>query len=199
MRMTRTTDVHRYNSIAQLFHWTMAVLLIGLFCLGLYMQSLPFSPQKLKLYSWHKWAGVVAFILVVLRLGWRMVSAAPKPVPMPAWQQKAAHLGHLLLYVLMFAIPLTGWLMSSAKGVPTVLFGLWPLPDLIGRNNDLGNLLQSVHWYLNLSLALLVAIHVLAAIKHQWIDRDGTLSRMLPARADTETRPNPKLLQSTRS
>lgn len=171
----------QYDALAKGFHWVMAVLLVSVFGLGLYMQGLPFSPDKLKLYSWHKWAGICVLGLVTLRLIWRLTHRPPAmPGEMPAWQKLAAHVGHLALYVLMFAIPVSGWLMSSAKGVPTVLFGLWPLPDLVARDQELGDALQRLHWYLNISLALFVATHILAALKHHFLDQDDILRRMLP-------------------
>lgn len=183
-----TGQPKQYDGLAKGFHWVMAVLLIGVFGLGLYMQGLPFSPDKLKLYSWHKWAGICVLGLVTLRLIWRLTHRPPAmPSEMPAWQRLAAHLGHLALYVLMFAIPVSGWLMSSAKGVPTVLFGLWPLPDLVARNPDLGDALQSLHWYLNISLALFVLTHILAALKHHFLDQDDILRRMLPRASTRKT------------
>lgn len=93
----------------------------------------------------------------------------------------AAHAGHGLLYVLIFAAPLSGWMMSSALGFPVVWFGVLPLPDLIGKDKALGELLKLVHQYLNYVFLAVVTGHALAAIKHQWLDRDGTLARMLPA------------------
>lgn len=167
--------------MAKIFHWLMAVMLIALFGLGLYMVDLPFSPEKLKLISWHKWAGVIVLALVIARLLWRATHRPPAlPASMTKVQRIGAHAGHLVLYLLMFVIPVSGWLMSSAKGVPTVLFGLWPLPDLIQRNRELGDLLQSAHWYLNLLLAFVVIGHIGAALKHHFIDRDDVLKRMLP-------------------
>ena len=133
----------RYTPTAKILHWLMAVLLIGLLALGLYMHELPLSPEKLKLYSWHKWAGVTAFLLVFVRLAWRATHRPPAlPDSMPKMMQWAAHAGHALLYVLMIAIPLSGWLMSSAKGFQTVWFGVLPIPDLLAKDKELGDLLQ---------------------------------------------------------
>lgn len=171
----------RYTHPAIILHWLMAVLLIALFSLGIYMHDLPLSPDKLKLYAWHKWAGVTAFVLVLLRLAWR-VGHRPPPLPaaMPDWQKAAAHGIHHLFYLLMVAIPLTGWLMSSAKGFQTVYFGILPLPDLLAKDKELGELLQTVHKVLNISLAALVVAHIGAALKHHLRDRDEVLSGMLP-------------------
>ncbi|MBI5110270.1 MAG: cytochrome b [Rhodocyclales bacterium] len=170
-----------YTHTAIALHWLIAFALVGTFGLGLYMHELPLSPQKLKLYSWHKWAGVTIFLFVILRLVWRLGHRPPAlPVLMPAWQRLAAEATHVLLYVLMFAVPLSGWLMSSAKGFQTVWFGVLPLPDLLSKDTELGDLLQQVHMILNFSMAGLVLAHLGAALKHHVLDRDDILSRMLP-------------------
>lgn len=170
-----------YTPIAKALHWLMAVLLLGLLGLGLYMSDLPLSPAKLQLYAWHKWAGVTAFLLLALRLFWRATHRPPAlPASMPKAMQYAAHLGHLALYGLMLAIPLSGWLMSSAKGFQTVYFGVLPIPDLLGKNPDLGEWLAELHEALNLVLMLTLAGHVGAALKHHLIDQDDILRRMLP-------------------
>ncbi|MBS1191418.1 MAG: cytochrome [Rhodocyclaceae bacterium] len=173
----------RYTGTAIALHWLLAILIAGSFGLGLYMHDLPLSPWKLKLYSWHKWAGVTIFLLAVARLAWR-AGHRPPPLPagMPRWQQVAADAVHHVLYLLMLVVPLTGWLMSSAEGVQTVWFGVLPLPDLVGKNEALGDLLQAVHKYLNFGFAALVAIHVAAALKHHLVDRNDVLVRMLPFR-----------------
>lgn len=176
----------RYTGVAIGLHWLIAFAIVGTFALGLYMHELPLSPQKLKLYSWHKWAGVTIFLCVVLRLAWRFSHRAPElPAAMPAWQRKVAEATHVLLYLLMFAVPLSGWLMSSAKGFQTVWFGVLPLPDLLGKNKELGDLLQEVHELLNFSMAALVVAHLGAALKHHFVDRDDVLSRMLPLAGKT--------------
>lgn len=173
----------RYSAPAIILHWTTALLIFGLLALGLYMTGLRLSPEKLQLYSWHKWAGVTVFLLAVLRLAWR-AAHRPPPLPdaMPRPLRLAAHAAHAVLYLLIFAIPLSGWLMSSAKGFQTVWFGVLPLPDMIGKDRELGDLLQSVHWTLNMILLAMLALHAGAALKHHFIDRDGTLRRMLPRR-----------------
>ena len=176
--MNHTTD--RYSSTAKALHWLMALGLFGALGVGFYMTGLPLSPQKLQIYSWHKWAGVSLFLLVLLRFAWRLGHRPPAPVPMPAWQRLAAEGVHHLLYLLMFAIPLTGWLMSSAKGFQTVYFGVLPIPDLLAKNKELGECLAEVHEALNIALILVVVGHVGAALKHHFIDKDDILSRMLP-------------------
>lgn len=176
-----TTSELRYSSPAIALHWLIALALFGLVGLGFYMTGLPFSPGKLQLYSWHKWAGVTVFLLVLVRLMVRIVKRPPPlPADMPRLFQLAAHAGHMMLYLLMLAIPLSGWLMSSAKGFQTVWFGVLPLPDLLARDLALGDKLAGAHLALNILLLLVVAGHVLAALVHQFVQKDGTLYRMLP-------------------
>jgi cytochrome b561 len=170
-----------YHPIAKGLHWLMAVAILGMMVLGLVMHEMPLSPEKLQYYSWHKWTGVSLFLLTWLRLLWRMVRPAPAlPDTMPALHQRLAHLGHAALYGLMIAIPLSGWLMSSAKGVQTVWFGVWPIPDLLSKDKALSDLLAQVHATLNGVLGALLLGHAGAALKHHCIDRDDILLRMLP-------------------
>jgi cytochrome b561 len=168
-----------YTPVAKGLHWLMAVLILGLLSIGLYMADLPLSPQKLELYSWHKWAGVTVFVLVWLRLAWRVTHRPPAlPEGMSPLMRLAAHAGHAALYGLMVVIPLSGWLMSSAKGFQTVWFGVLPIPDLIGKDKALGDLLKEVHEALNWLLMLTLAGHVLAALWHHFVLKDDTLRRM---------------------
>lgn len=173
-----------YTKSAITLHWLMAAGLVSLFAVGLYMHDLPLSPWKLRIYSWHKWAGVTLFTLAIVRLAWRIAQRPPQlPSHMGQAEQYVAHGGHGLLYLLMFGIPLSGWLMSSAKGFQTVLFGVLPIPDLLAKNKELGDLLHTVHWGLNMLLAAIVVGHVAAALKHHFVNRDDVLTRMLPRRS----------------
>ena len=168
-----------YTPVAKGLHWLMAVMILGLLALGIYMSDLPLSPQKLELYSWHKWFGVTVFLLVWLRLAWRVTHRPPAlPESMSPLMQLAAHAGHFALYGLMIAIPMTGWLMSSAKGFQTVWFGVLPIPDLLGRDKDMGDLLQLLHKGLNILLMLTLAGHLGAALWHHFVLKDDTLHRM---------------------
>jgi len=159
-------------------------MILGSVALGLYMVELELSPQKLKLFSWHKWAGVTIFMLAVIRVLWRFVSPPPPYPDMPAWQRMAAHATHGAIYVLIFAIPLSGWLMSSAFGFQTVYFGVFPIPDLLAKNKELAESLKELHEILNIVLWLLLLAHVAAALKHHYVDRDAVLYRMLPLAKD---------------
>jgi cytochrome b561 len=177
----------RYSTVAIALHWLLALMVVGMFVMGIYMADLPFSPWRLKLFNWHKWIGVSFLLLSVLRLFWRMTHrppALPAAVTqaMPAWQTRAHHATHHLMYVLFFAVPLIGWAYSSAAGFPIVWFGQIALPDLLPADKALAELIKPLHELSALALMGLAALHVAAALKHQWIDRDGLLLRMLPGR-----------------
>jgi cytochrome b561 len=169
-----------YSGISKFFHWIMMLALMVLIPVGFYMENLPLSPEKLKLYSWHKWMGITFLVMVGFRLAWKVLTPQPKPLPGPTWQHMAASVTHALMYALMVIIPLSGWIMSSAKGFPTVWFGILPLPDLVGKDEWIGQCLEDIHGPLAMSLVFLVMIHVLAVLKHRFIDKDNTLSRMMP-------------------
>lgn len=175
------TQPARYTGTAIALHWLITFLILAAFPLGVYMHELPLSPSKLQLYSYHKWLGVTVFLLAAARLAWRATHTPPPlPATVPAWQRRAAHGLHFLLYALLFAIPLSGWLMSSAKGFQTVYLGVLPLPDLVGKDKALGELLTEVHETLNFTLLALLVAHVAAALKHHFFDRDSVLIQMLP-------------------
>ena len=180
--MTHADPTSRYSATAIALHWVLAVAIIGAFGMGLYMSDLPLSPTRLKLYNWHKWAGVTILALSALRLLWRLTHRPPADLPMPAWQARAAHAVHGLLYLTFFAVPLSGWAYSSAAGFPIVWFGVLPLPDFVPVDKALAHQLKELHEALAWGLALLVLAHLGAALKHHLIDKDGLLLRMMPAR-----------------
>lgn len=169
-----------YPASSRWLHWLMAAALIANFALGTSVHEMQLSPQKLQLLAWHKWAGISLLGLVSLRLFNRLVFPRPAPLPAPRWQQRAAIGVHALIYVLMFAIPLSGWLVSSAAGISVVYLGMWELPALLPKNLAWVDTLKELHEILNQSLLVLVMLHVAAALKHHIIDRDRSLIRMLP-------------------
>ncbi|GLS14770.1 cytochrome b [Hydrogenophaga electricum] len=175
----------RYSTPAIALHWLLGLALIGAFVVGLYMTGLPFSPQRLKLYNWHKWAGVVILTLSFVRLFWRLTHRPPHlpmvvEAAMPPWQRLAHHATHHGLYVLFFAVPLLGWAYSSAAGFSIVLFGALPLPDFVPVSETLAEAIKPWHKLSAFAMAALVLLHVAGALKHHFIDRDGLLSRMSP-------------------
>ena len=170
-----------YTRTAIALHWIVAVLIIVNLAFGLYVSGLAVSPQKLRYISWHKWVGVTILLLAAVRLAWRLRHAAPAlPEAMPRWERIAANASHVLLYVLFFSAPLTGWLYSSAAGFPTVYLGLVPIPDLLQKDRELAGVLRLVHKSVVYTMAALIVVHAAAAIKHHVRDRDDVLQRMLP-------------------
>ena len=180
---TISTVPARYTGTAIALHWLMALMIVGSLAVGTYMVDLPFSVSRLKLYNWHKWAGVLILALSAARLLWRLTHQPPADLPMPDWQRRAAHGAHLALYALFFAVPLMGWAYSSAAGFPIVLFGVLPLPDFVSPDRALAEALKPWHGWLAKTLAAVVLLHVAGALKHHVIDRDGLLRRMWLGRA----------------
>ena len=178
-----TTGSRHYTAPAIALHWLMAVLIVGALSLGYYMSGLPFSPARVRLFNYHKWLGITILALAALRLLWRLSHRPPAlPADIAVWQQWAAHGGHVLLYLLFFAVPLAGWAYSSAAGFPVVYFGILPLPDWVSPDKQLAEQLETLHAVLAYSLAAIVTIHVLAALKHGLDDPIDYLHRMLSSK-----------------
>ncbi|TAK91358.1 MAG: cytochrome b [Burkholderiaceae bacterium] len=170
----------RYTLPAIVLHWLMALLIIWAFTLGLRMVDMPgLTPDKLKYFSWHKWLGVTVLGLACVRLLWRVFHPAPAyPASMPRWQQKAANGLHAFLYLLIFIVPLSGYFYSLADGVPVVYLGVIPLPVLMEKNAVWKPILKELHDTLTTVLLVVFCLHVLAALKHHFIDKDGIFKRM---------------------
>ncbi len=170
-----------YHPSAIVLHWLAALLIFAAFPIGLYMHGLELTPDKLRLYNYHKWLGVTVFALCLLRLLVRATHAPPAwPGSMASWQRSAARAAHVLLYGFMIVVPVTGWLLSSALGFQTVWFGVLPLPDLVSRSKEMSEWLGGLHKLLNFSMMGLIALHAAAALKHLLVSRDGVFERMLP-------------------
>ena len=171
---------HRYSIPAILLHWMIAVLMLATLGVGLTFEDMPFSMAKLQLINYHKWAGVTVLLLAGLRLAWRLIRRPPPPLAsLEAWEEKLSQLAHLALYLLMFAIPLSGWIMSSAKGYPVVYLGVIPLPDLIPKQpKEVAEQLKEVHELLAWGFIGLLGLHIAGALKHQWLDKKPILYRM---------------------
>jgi cytochrome b561 len=168
----------RFTSVAIVLHWLLALMILVSLIVGFTMQGLPVSMLRLKLYNWHKWAGMTILALSLIRLGWRLAHRPPPDVAMPAWQAAAALWNHRLMYLLFVAVPLVGWAYSSASGFPVVWFGLLHLPDFVPVDKELAATIKPWHGRLAYTLATLSLLHVAATLKHQWLDHDGLLDRM---------------------
>jgi cytochrome b561 len=183
---TASSAEARYSTVAIVLHWLLGISIFAMFAIGIYMSDLPFSPLRLKLYNYHKWAGITFLILSVLRLLWRLTNkppALPKAIEqaMPSWQTKVYHATHYALYALFFAVPLIGWAYSSAAGFPIVLFGVLPLPDFVAVDKEFAKQIKELHEISAFALMGLALLHIGAALKHHFIDKDGLVSRMLPS------------------
>lgn len=187
----RTGISSRYSSVAIFLHWTIALCILVLLGMGLWMTDAIHKPETkniaFRVYQWHKALGLTVLVLTLVRIGWR-IGHRPPPLPdtMNGVEKALAHLGHAGLYALMLAIPLAGWAMVSASpfGFPTMYFGLfeWPhLPvDAFGDKKAAETAFKAAHKYLAFGAIALIGLHVAAALKHHFINRDGVLTRMLP-------------------
>ncbi len=170
----------RFGYVAQTLHWVVVALLIVQVTLGKIADGLPLGLEKLSILARHKSFGITILGIAVIRLAWRSFNRPPPPPPMPRWQHVAANLNHWALYAILFAMPLSGWLMSSASNYPVSWFGLAQLPDFVAPDRGLKDRFNELHHLFAWFLYALVGLHVAAALKHQFVDRDGLLFRMLP-------------------
>ena len=174
----------RYNSVTIILHWVMASAFLLMFTSGIIMEYIDIDKSmKYQLFQWHKGGGVLLLLAAVLRLGVRIARHAP-PLPdvMPALEKKLAKLGHWGLYVLMFIMPISGWLIvsSSSYGLPTIVFGLfeWPHVPGVAGNEAVHEGAEAAHFILAIIFGLLIAGHIAAVIKHAVIDKENLLKRM---------------------
>jgi cytochrome b561 len=182
--MTLKNTADRWGPVSQLLHWLIVLLILGMAVVGLSLDSLPKSPKYFWVYDLHKSTGLTVLALVVIRLAWRLYAGAPEPVAgTPTWQARIAGITHWLLYALILAMPLSGWLYDSASGLrPLKWFGLFTVPKLAAPDKGLSELAHETHEWLFWVLVALVALHVAAAFYHHIFQNDDTLRRMLPGR-----------------
>ena len=182
-------DAGHYTRTAIAFHWLMALLIVVGFSIGWYMSDLGPSPTRGSLINVHKSIGVTILGLAAGRLLWRLWHRPPAfPSYVASWQRGVAHLVHGLLYILFFAVPLVGWAMSSAGGHTVVYLGVLPLPDLVSPDKALAHTLGTLHAWFAYSLAVIVLLHVAAALRHGFEDPIAYLKRMLASRTSAAPR-----------
>ena len=173
----------RYGAVAQFFHWLIVLLILAQFAVGIYGAEFVSGFDQLVVLARHKSIGITVFLLALLRLAWRWISPPP-PLPdgMGGVERALAHASHWLLYLLLFSLPITGWLFSSASGISVSWFGWVALPDLVPASKPLAHQLVVAHVVLSIVLALTLVLHVSAAFWHHRVRRDTVLVRMLPFR-----------------
>lgn len=171
---------HRYGTIAIFFHWLIAFLVFGMLTLGLYMTTLSFGLQKTKWFVIHKEFGILILMLVSLRLLWRLLNATRPFFPkyLPKWQEETARYVHFAFYMILFLMPLTGWLISSAAHVSVSFFGLFMLPDLIAPQKSFIPLFATLHEWLAYTLMALIVLHIGAVFQHYFAFKENLLRRM---------------------
>ncbi len=174
----------RYGAVAIALHWVTALAIAGLLALGLIMTEVDDFRLQIALYQWHKSVGLTVLALVVIRIAWRLAHRPPElPAAMTAIQRGVAGATHLALYALLVAMPLSGWVMASASSLPTEYFDWFDVPRLVAVDRGIEDLAGEVHEILAWAMVGLLALHVAAALKHHFIDRDDVLRRMLPGRS----------------
>jgi cytochrome b561 len=176
-------DASQWGWVSLTLHWVTVLMIIGLAIVGTQMDDLPTSLTKVKVYGLHKSLGLTVLGLTALRLLWRLVAGAPALPPMPRWQKFAAHASHVALYALLFAMPLSGWLLHSASskaGYALKWFGLFKVPSIAAYDPMIKDFAHDLHEGLFKAILVVAAIHVAAAFKHHFLERDQTLHRMLP-------------------
>lgn len=185
MAMLRNTDA-TYGAAQRAFHWIMAILVIGMLILGKYIHGLDAdnpaeAPIKSGLGGLHKATGMLILFLVALRIGWTLANVKPAlPSSVPSWQRIASRVSHVLLYVLMVCMPVSGYVMSSYVQRPVDFYGLFRIPPLpVEKSIDMARSIFDIHEIMAGILATLIVIHLGAALKHHFIDRDNVLRRML--------------------
>jgi len=173
------SEVKQYNLTAQLFHWSIAALILGLIVLGFYMDSMERSPFKFELYGYHKALGILVLVMAVMRIIWKHVSERPSPLSHHKnWEKCLSKTIHIVLYLAMIAMPLSGWVMSSAGGYGVSFFGLFDVPAIVDKNKELGRIAYQIHGVLPYIVMGCVGLHILGALKHHVLDQDETLRRM---------------------
>jgi cytochrome b561 len=172
---------HAYGSVARSFHWLIAALLMLQIPLAFYMVDQPLGPDKLGNYATHKSIGLLIFAVTALRLAWRLTHPVPPlPAGTPGWQRFGARLTQVLLYALMFLMPLTGLLRSQAANFPVSFFGLFTVPAVVNVNEQFTKGMSAAHEMQGTILLGLISAHALASLHHHFIRRDGVLRAMLP-------------------
>ncbi|MGH8265617.1 MAG: cytochrome b [Steroidobacteraceae bacterium] len=176
-------SIDRYGAVAQTLHWLIVALVLVQVTTALLAHDMPFGPHKAAMLGRHKSFGMTILMLMMLRLLWRLANPAPQlPVTLKSYERGLAHASHYLLYILLFAMPLSGWVMSVAKNYPVSWFHLFTWPNPVAPDKELAVSMEEVHETLAWILGGAATIHILAALRHHFVLKDNVLRRMLPAK-----------------
>jgi cytochrome b561 len=179
--MTIRNSLRSWGAISKTLHWLIVLLIINQWVIAARADSLPLGAAKLQALAWHKSFGMTILALAIVRLVWRWMNPVPTLDDVTrSWEKRLANLSHVLLYALIFAMPVTGWLMSSARNFPVSWFGLFQLPDLVGPDKSLYQRMNGLHETLFAVLVCVALLHIAGALKHHFIDKNDVLKRMLP-------------------
>jgi len=169
-----------WGSLSKALHWLIVLLIINQWVIAERADDLT-GFQKFTALNWHKWFGMTIFMLAIVRLVWRLANPVPDlTAETRPWERVLAKISHALLYTLIFAMPLTGWIMSSARAFGVSWFNLFAFPNLVGKNEHIYELTHGLHEVLFNVLVAVAVLHALGALKHHFIDRNDVLKRMLP-------------------
>jgi len=179
--MTFRNTTRSWGALTKALHWIIVILIIAQFLIASRAHSLPRGPALIEAWGWHKSIGMTIFMLAVIRLVWRWMNPVPDlSAEIQPWERTLAKISHVLLYALLFAVPLTGWMMSSAKNFPVSWFSLFQWPDLVAPDPSLSKILETTHETLVKVLFVVALLHIAGALKHHFMDKNDVLKRMLP-------------------
>lgn len=170
-----------FGTIAKTLHWVIALGILGMLAVGFIMVDMEPSPSKWTLYSLHKSTGVLILLLVILRLTWRLQNTVPQlPTNLQLWHRQLAKLSPIILYILLFLMPLSGFTLSQAGGHPITVYGIFTLPNIVPKNLDYSTVASIIHKYGGFAFIGVLILHVGAALYHHFILKNNLLKRMMP-------------------
>ena len=178
--MALTNSDNAFGSVTRLLHWITALVVLVTLPMGLWISRMEISLSAIKYFGYHKTLGVTVLALILLRLLWHRISPPPKPIPHGVnWQDALARWVHRSFYVLLLAMPLSGWIASSATGIDTVVFDRWTLPAIAPASETWERIGFAIHGLTARLLMAAIALHIGGALFRAWVVKDGTLGRML--------------------